>query len=156
MSRFLRFGFIPFIPLILLFIWLGCGEDDKTTAPAADTTQPSSTTQPTNTTQPIVPKEQPQKLELSFAKDILPIFNANCAFAGCHGANPPSGLFLTNYDSFKKGGVSGPAFIAGNSKGSLIIKRIKPGGGMPQGRPALKKEEIQKISDWIDEGGKNN
>ena len=132
-----------FCLISLLFIFLSCGDEGETT-------------KPTDSTQNGGNENSPPGPGISFAKDIKPIFDANCSFASCHGANPPSGLLLTSYDNFKKGGGSGAAFIPKNSKDSLIIKRIGPGGGMPRGRPELPKEQIDKIKNWIDEGGENN
>ena len=132
----------------------GCGDESKDDG--MDTVNPGTTNPPPsqppgdNTNPP--PAVEPK---VSFQKDVFPIFQANCIFAGCHGANPPSGLLLTTYDNFKKGGNGGPAFVPKDSKRSLIVKRID-GGGMPKGRAPLKKEQIQLIKDWIDEGGDNN
>jgi hypothetical protein len=144
-------NFLLYLCLIfLLFIFLSCGNGGKTN-------QPSNSTQNDGTGQPPgngnVPPPVPS---ISFANDIKPIFDANCNFDGCHGANPPSGLLLTSYENFQKGGRSGPAFIPKDSNNSLIIKRIEPGGGMPLGRPELPKEQVDKIKQWIDEGGENN
>ena len=88
---------------------------------------------------------------VSFQEDILPILQASCAVPGCHAApNPPKGLNLETYADFEKGGVFNP----GDSKGSVVIRRID-GGGMPPGAP-LAKDQIQLFKDWIDEGAKNN
>ncbi|MCE2396451.1 hypothetical protein J4G02_18110 [Candidatus Poribacteria bacterium] len=106
------------------------------------------------------PEQQPQPEPLplpepppgvSFQEDILPILQASCAVPGCHAApNPPKGLNLETYADFEKGGVFNP----GDSKGSVVIRRID-GGGMPPGAP-LAEDQIQLFKDWIDEGAKNN
>ena len=95
---------------------------------------------------------------VSYSADIQPIFNFNCTAFGCHGANPPSGLELTSYAKFAEGGISGPAFVAGNSNNSLIIKRLEGriGPRMPLNGVPLGSKQIQNIKDWIDEGGKDN
>ncbi len=128
----------------------GCGDEgkDEYKVDIVNPPVPQPTGDNTNPPPPAAPK-------ISFQKDVFPIFQANCLFAGCHLSNPPSGLLLTTYDNFKKGGNSGPAFVPKNSKGSLIIQRID-GGGMPLGRAPLKKDQIQLIKDWIDAGGENN
>ena len=125
------------IVLALPIFIVGCGDEGEDEESENDVVTP--------------PVTQPPQ----FQKDVFPIFQANCLFAGCHLSNPPSGLLLTTYDNFKKGGGSGPAFTPKDSKGSLIVKRID-GGGMPLGKPPLKKEEIQLIKDWIDAGAENN
>ena len=96
------------------------------------------------------PQPEPEPV-VSFQEDILPILQASCAFQGCHaGPNPPKGLNLETYADFEKGGVFNP----GDSKGSVVIRRID-GGGMPPGAP-LADAQIQLFKDWIDEGAKNN
>ena len=94
--------------------------------------------------------------KISFKNDIQPILAERCAIPGCHAAaGAARGLDLTQYDTFKKGGNTGPAFVASNGQGSLVVKRID-GGGMPPIPPPLKAEQVQLFIDWIDEGAKNN
>ena len=96
------------------------------------------------------PEPQPEPV-VSFQKDILPILQASCAVQGCHAdPNPRKGLNLETYAGFEKGNVFNP----GDSKGSVVIRRID-GGGMPPGAP-LDDAQIQLFKDWIDEGAKNN
>jgi len=148
-----------FCLISLLFIFLACGDEGETTVSSDSTTEDGGNGQIPGDTDGVQPpangEEPPAGPEISFAKDIKPIFDASCNFQGCHGANPPSQLLLTSYDNLKKGGRSGPAFIAKNAKDSLIVKRIEPGGGMPPGGQ-LADEQVDKIKKWIDEGGENN
>lgn len=94
----------------------------------------------------------------SYAMHIQPIFNANCTFSGCHGANPPSGLRLTSWNELMQGGVSGPAVIPGNAEDSLLVKRIEGriAPRMPLNRDPLCDFQIQTIRRWIDQGALNN
>ena len=94
-------------------------------------------------------------VKVSFKEDIQPILAERCAIPGCHAAPGAGGLDLSQYDTFKKGGNGGAAFDAGNSKASLVVKRIG-GGGMPPIPPPLDANQIQLFIDWIDEGGENN
>ena len=96
-----------------------------------------------------------QASKVSFKDDIQPILAERCAFPGCHAAPGVVGLALSKYDTFKKGGVNGPAFDPGNGKGSLVVKRID-GGGMPPGGPPLDGDQIQLFIDWINQGAKDN
>lgn len=99
------------------------------------------------------PVEEPK---VSFQDDISPILEARCAIPGCHAAGGgAAGLDLSQYDAFKKGGNNGPAFVAGDGDGSLVVKRID-GGGMPPIPPALDDAQIQLFIDWIDEGAADN
>ncbi|MFB3042592.1 MAG: hypothetical protein ACE1ZS_12435, partial [Candidatus Poribacteria bacterium] len=130
------------ILLILPIFIVSCGDegDDEdmdvitpidTTLPPVqqppDDTEPPDVVSPPDEEPPIIvepPAEEPPIEEpgIAFQNDIFPIFQANCIFAGCHAANPPSGLLLTTFDSFKKGGNSGPPFVPKDSKKSLIIQ----------------------------------
>ncbi len=141
------------------FYGVGCGDDDC--EPIMD--QPPDDQPPDD--QPPVdqpPDDQPPVDEpgdtVFYSADIQPIFTANCAFVGCHGPNPPSGLNLTSYAELTKGGNGGPTFVAGDSANSLIIDRLEGRGGamMPLGAAALRADQIQDVKDWIDEGGKDN
>ena len=91
----------------------------------------------------------------SYQDDIQPILAERCAVPGCHVVGHFTGLDLSEYDTFKKGGNGGPVFAAGDGNGSLVVKRID-GGGMPPGGPPLDGDQIQLFIDWIDEGGENN
>jgi len=99
---------------------------------------------------------------LSFSKDIEPIFTAHCA--ACHIATHLANLDLGTYQGLLKGGniVSGPIIKAGNHKGSVLWQITGttgpyPGGNrMPLGGPYLSTAELAKITAWIDQGAKNN
>ena len=156
------------IPIFAISIFLAaifiasCGDEGDITE---DTTGMTDVLQPTTTppgTQPAEPPaeqpaDEPPPVEegVSFKDDIQPILAVECALAGCHAAPGAGGLNLTKYDTFKKGGNTGPGFTAGDGKGSIVVKRID-GGGMPLGRPPLDGDQIQLFVDWIDEGAENN
>ena len=150
------------ISLFLLAIFIAsCGDEGDITE---DTTGTTDVLQPTTTlpaTQTPVPAEQPveepivEEPKVSFKDDIQPILAERCSFPGCHAAPIQGDLDLTAYDTFKKGGRGGPAFDAGNGKGSLVVKRID-GGGMPPIPPPLDADQVQLFIDWIDAGAENN
>ena len=76
---------------------------------------------------------------------------------GCHyaGNRPSGGLNFTNFNGLLKGGTTGPAIAPKQGKESLLVKKLlgEAGQRMPAGgRPALKPEEIETITKWIDEG----
>ena len=152
------------IPIFAVSIFLatifiaGCGDEGDTTEGTTGMTDIVQPTTPPPDTGPPPPPEDPVVVEepgISFQDDIQPILAVECAMAGCHAAPGAGGLDLTNYDSFKKGGNTAPGFIAGDGKGSNVVKRID-GGGMPLGRPPLDGDQIQLFIDWIDEGAENN
>ena len=154
------------ISLFLTAIFIaGCGDEGDITE---DTTGMTDVLQPTTPeTQTPAPVEDPVVIEepvvveepkVSFKDDIQPILAERCAFAGCHAAPGAAGLDLTKYDTFKKGGNGGVAFVAGNGKGSLVVKRIdgtQP-PQMPIGQPPLDADAVQLFIDWIDAGAENN
>ena len=91
----------------------------------------------------------------SFQDDILPILTNRCAFAGCHVAGGPDGIDLRTYDAVIAGGDDGAIVIAGDAGESELVKQIVE-GKMPPGGPPLPAAQIQLITDWINEGAKNN
>ena len=91
----------------------------------------------------------------SFQDDILPILTNRCAFAGCHVAGGPGGIDLSTYDAVIARGSKGAIVIAGDAGESELVKQIVE-GKMPPGGPPLPAAQIQLITDWINEGAKNN
>src|SRR5260370_18021156 len=87
----------------------------------------------------------------SFAKDVAPIFAANCA--GCHGANVRMGsLSLDSYEGVEKGGNHGKIIEPGNSAESRLFLMIagKLAPAMPLSGNALPEGDIELIRKWID------
>ena len=105
---------------------------------------------------PTTAQAQP-KGPVSFINDVAPILQKNC-FA-CHDAKKKKGkLEMTTFENFRKGGSKDDPISAGKSKESLLIDMLKSAGAdrMPPkdaGDP-LKKEQIEIIAKWIDEGAK--
>ncbi|RKU08051.1 hypothetical protein C6503_24030 [Candidatus Poribacteria bacterium] len=161
-SQNLRFIAVMSVFLAAIFI-ASCGDEGDITE---DTTGMTDVLQPTTTpeTQTPAQPEDPAVIEVppvveepgvSFKDDIQPILAERCATPQCHVAGHFTGLDLSKYDTFKKGGNGGAAFAAGNGEGSFVVKRID-GGGMPPGGPPLDADQIQLFIDWIDEGAENN
>jgi len=89
----------------------------------------------------------------SFAKDVAPILDANCA--GCHAGNVTMGtLDLDTYQGIRKGGHTGPVIVPGKSAESLLYLRItgKVTPAMPLNGKKLADAEIETIRRWIDAG----
>ncbi len=87
-----------------------------------------------------------------FESKIRPILAETCQ--GCHGKNVQmSGLRLDSLAGLMKGGVSGPAIVAGNPDASLLVKAIRQTGAlkMPQGGK-LSASEIADIEAWVKMG----
>lgn len=94
-----------------------------------------------------------QEKKVDFKKDIEPIFQASCS--QCHaGVKAKAKLRLDNKVDLMKGGISGPAIIAGKSKESLLMQRVHGEGDgmrMPPGGP-LTKAQLDLLTAWIDQG----
>jgi WD40 repeat protein len=93
----------------------------------------------------------------SFSRDIQPILKKNCQ--GCHQpASKMSGLDLTTFDGFSKGGKRGPAFVAERPDDSVVVRYLTAAlqPRMPLGEAALPESEIALVKEWIRDGAKND
>lgn len=93
----------------------------------------------------------------SFSRDIQPILQKNCQ--GCHQpASKMSGLDLTTFEGFSKGGKRGPAFVAERPEESVVIRYLTAAlqPQMPLGQPALAASDIALVKEWIRAGAKND
>ena len=86
----------------------------------------------------------------SFTREVQPILQKHCQ--GCHQpASLGSGLDLTTFKAFQRGGKRGPAFVAGKPDESLTLKYVagtmQP--RMPLGQPALIDADIATLREWI-------
>jgi hypothetical protein len=92
--------------------------------------------------------------KVDFAKEILPTLQ-ECI--KCHGPEKQKGkMRLDSRDAALKGGKTGPAFVAGDSAKSELVRRISlpksDDDFMPSESEPLSKEKIDLIKKWIDEG----
>lgn len=91
--------------------------------------------------------------QTSFFRDIRPLLQKQCQ--ACHNpANASSGLDVTAYPLFAKGGKRGPAFTAGKPDESIAIRYLvgamKP--RMPLGQPEMAASDIDRFRAWIAAG----
>lgn len=92
---------------------------------------------------------------ICFRRDILPIFNSNCAVSGCHNkGTAKEGYILDSYQTITRKGIR-----PGNPNGSKIYNMIsRTGGGEeddimpPPPRKRLTSQQISMIARWIAEG----
>ena len=92
---------------------------------------------------------------VDFARDIQPIFRANCY--GCHSASLQSGNFRLDRrrDSMpNRVGANGARIVPGNTAASRVFVRVSGSEGGLQMPPtgALRPEEIRTIKTWIEQG----
>jgi cytochrome c553 len=84
--------------------------------------------------------------EISFASDVAPLINQNCATSGCHNASGAGGYVLTTH-----------AQISNHATIMLNAIQHKPGfTAMPIGAPKLSDEQIKAFACWIQQGKLNN
>lgn len=147
------------ISLILATVFItGCGDEgDSPTDMVGEPDDHSDHEHEPVTVVPTPDPVEPEVPAVTFRTDIQPILAESCALVGCHTGQPAAGgLNLTDYANFNNGGGSGPAFIAGDGKGSRVVQRIDGGGMPPPGHTPLTAEQIQFFIDWIDDGAENN
>jgi hypothetical protein len=88
-----------------------------------------------------------------FQRDIAPIFQNSCAT--CHINASMGKLRLDSEAAVLRGGATGPVVVPGNSKDSLLVKRISGQGAgqrMPMGGRPLSEAQVALIRAWIDSG----
>ena len=94
---------------------------------------------------------------VSFQNNVIPIFERFGCY-DCHGGT--NGLVVHTVADLLKGGVNGPAIVAGDANSSLIMKKMSPvppfGDRMPQGGPYLSDSIRAVIATWITQGAKDN
>jgi WD40 repeat protein len=93
---------------------------------------------------------------VSFQKQVQPVLARRCQ--GCHQPASRGGkLAVTSYALLKEGGMSGPAFRAGQPDQSLMIRLISgPEPKMPKGGPSLPAAEVALLKRWVAEGAKDD
>ncbi len=102
----------------------------------------------------IAPAAEPRpESEVDYRSQIWPIIQEKCL--ECHQAKKRQGsLDMSTRALMLKGGDSGPAFVPGNVEKSLMLELIEFGEMPPRksNRPAVTKEEFQKLSRWVAAG----
>lgn len=87
-----------------------------------------------------------------FEKNIRPLFVEQCV--SCHGGEKTrGGLKLTSRTAALKGGDTGPGFVAGKPKESLLVHVLGYDGDVkmpPKGK--LKEQQIKDITAWVEMG----
>lgn len=87
---------------------------------------------------------------ICFERDILPIFQSNCAKSGCHDSHGAGGYRLDNYQDIVRKGI-----VAGNPAASKIWASINYETGenlMPKGAGRLSDADQAMIREWIATG----
>jgi hypothetical protein len=92
--------------------------------------------------------------EISFSKDIIPIFNASCNSAGCHkaGAIPPDLTPANAYTALNSGGYINTA----SPETSELYLWMKGSKSTPMPLSGPNVTYNAKVLAWIKQGAKNN
>ncbi len=102
--------------------------------------------------------DEPAKV--SYYKDIRPIFQQHCN--GCHQPAKPLGGYVTteHADLFKAGERGKAGIVAGKPAQSYLIEQIKVHDNgkaeMPKNRDPLNVIVVKTITDWIEQGAKDD
>jgi hypothetical protein len=106
---------------------------------------------------PLDSNSPPPTQNVSFMNQVVPFF-MNYGCDGCHGGN--GGLDVQTVTQLLRGGIHGPAIVAGNAESSIMVKKLSAspsfGDRMPRGGPYLTDSTIQILKTWINQGAKDN
>jgi hypothetical protein len=89
---------------------------------------------------------------ISYERQVQPLFNVGCAFAGCH--DNANNLDLTRYLAWYKNPL---VIIPGDTSKSTLVWSIEAQPGSPAMPPAkpLSRNQITGLKRWILEGAKD-
>lgn len=148
---------------LIMIILTACGPSVTQAAPEPASATPqvsqSTSTPPTEMLSPAptdmsIPLTETPASNVSFAKDVMPIFEAACI--KCHGVEQiKEGLDMRTYEDIMAGSFNGPVIVPGNAAQSFLVQQLID-GKMPKRGPKLSVEQIQIILEWVDAGALNN
>jgi mono/diheme cytochrome c family protein len=149
---------ILFVVMTAVMVITACSTASETPTAYSNpptATQPPAYADPSSATNAPAATEPPAASgPISFASDILPIFQSRCI--NCHGGDrTEKGLDLKSYASLMNGSERGPVLVAGDAANSSLVNLISS-GKMPKRGPKLTPEQVQLIIDWINQGALNN
>jgi mono/diheme cytochrome c family protein len=147
--------------ILLAIVITACGGQPSQTppqpAPATETANPPTATHtypPPATDAPAATETPAQTPAVSFANDIMPIFETSCN--KCHGVEQiKEGLDMRTYESLMAGSFNGSVITPGNADESFLVQQIVE-GEMPKRGPKLTAAQVQLIIAWINAGAINN
>lgn len=122
--------FISFLSLSLIIFMAACEKDYFAPPPVLDLATP-----------------------VSFSKDVMPIFQANCYGSGCHDKGVPPNLTASSaYDDLTMSGYVDTT----NAEGSKLYMRMTAASNPMPPKGKLSGELTNKILAWIKQGAQNN
>ncbi|MGB8981175.1 MAG: c-type cytochrome domain-containing protein [Anaerolineales bacterium] len=91
---------------------------------------------------------------VSFATDILPIFESRCI--NCHGGDrTQEGLDLKTHAALMAGSNNGSVVTPGDAANSLLVELVVT-QKMPKRGPKLTPPQIELITEWVNQGALDN
>ncbi|MCX6182964.1 MAG: hypothetical protein NT150_13665 [Bacteroidetes bacterium] len=95
---------------------------------------------------------------VSFSKDVLPLLNANCSYAGCHsGVSPAGGLDLADSVAYKELLKPGSGYVDTlNPSFSILYAQMKSTSNPMPPSGKLDDCKLQLILKWLEQKAKNN
>jgi hypothetical protein len=105
---------------------------------------------------PAAPKaETPATSDVSFAKDIQPIFSQTCMPCHSGGTDAKSKYVLTGHEGVMGTGKDSVANVLPGSADSSLLYQILKTGKMPPAGP-LAQAKVDLVGKWVTQGAKNN
>ncbi len=96
--------------------------------------------------------------DIRYGLHVQPLLDRKCA--GCHaGADAAAGLRLDTWDHLVAGSAFGEALIAFDAENSLLLElatKLRPAHPAALGADTLRRDEIDFLARWIDEGARND
>ena len=106
---------------------------------------------------------------VSFKKDVFPIIDKRCLSCHAEDEDNPSELSLDTYAMLMAGGKHGKPVVPGKSGESMLVTKLSDtppfGKRMPLNKQKridegtakwLSDDEVKTITEWIDQGAKDN
>jgi len=91
---------------------------------------------------------------VSFANDIYPILQSRCL--NCHGGESTrEGLSVKTYADLMAGSTNGPVIVPGDAANSLLVELVAT-QKMPKRGAKLTPNQVQLITDWVNQGALDN
>jgi hypothetical protein len=124
-------------------------------SPTTPATEVASAATPASTQiAAVVPTPTRARAVVSFASDILPVFDQSCL--KCHGGDKTEkGLSVKFYAALMPGSEKGAVVVPGDPDASRLAQLLL-NGKMPKRGPKLSQGQIELVLEWIRAGAQNN
>ena len=129
-----------------------------TEAAAAVTEAPTSAPAATDTSAPVAESSPTTAAAagttVSFSAEILPLLQSRCL--NCHGGQrTEEGLSLASHADLMAGSENGAVIFAGDAVNSQLVEMVAT-QEMPKRGPKLTPDQVQLITDWVNQGALDN